>query len=1008
MKGGLEGRSRELAELLHRLFVNRCDDYALQLPSGQYVRANSEAGRRMREKLGLPSQLTVEVVERHLAGDVTVGVYPHDPATGLGKWGCLDLDEATSEDIERVWRVVEADEELRKAVLFEQSSPGRYHVWLLFEGEELGVIRWIMRRIVEKAGIPPRNVEVFPKQAVPAEFGNLVRLPLGVHRAKGVRSVFIDPKTGAVLEALEALRAVRPAVVAEEARERIRRELETEERAQEVFEELRDEELRIVEKAVLEGRPETVFCPALARAFRTRWKPGHRRTALSLIHAMLRGLGFSDKQRVRAMLKAINARFDPPLTDAEFRTWFEAEWARFGRDYSPPGCEIVKKGGGALFANLGTVELCRGCDAPKWVRHPLSYTAWRLRRLTARRVRLAEITARDVGRPLEAYAMVAGVTGVYRIPIGVELRADEAVRGDSEGVLREGVKISFRPDEQASFVGLSEGGQVRRALELALRKVCPGVKPSAAADKLRVKVRWGTAVEAYAVDVVDELRIDQASVTPRGVKIVMLREAPPQTGRRYILRGTAGVISRTSEVVFVASEVEEEEEAIDVEAVKTFADMGSAEEKVELLERICGGIDRRDMFTAIALTYFSPLYVEFKGRRRLAVLNTEVFGGTRGFKSEGAKRANRVLGGGLYVSLETGGRTGLLYTIVPLKGRGGYAVVWGELIAADRRLVIIDGANKMDREEWLEFRESRSDGIVKVRKAAKGDAWCRTRTILIRNPEGGRDLDSFLFKIEALSEYEPPDIARLDIIVPAETDIKRAKKVIKRRAYRPEEYADAVHAFREARKFIWRLRPEQVRFTPEAEAAVEELAEALLDEFEAKRYPLVSADADVKLAKLAAAWAALDGSFTPELDGVVVRGEHVRKAAEWWSRVLRKADLHVWARKERERRVIPPEELQKIVEEVSSDPVTAQLFELIAVGRVGRRTELASYVGLDEATVSRKIKILRRLKLVAYSRKKGYILTPRGIQVARAIFFEEEAEVEGSCRSGVSAASLAS
>ena len=80
----------------------------------------------------------------------------------------------------------------------------------------------------------------------------------------------------------------------------------------------------------------------------------------------------------------------------------------------------------------------------------------------------------------------------------------------------------------------------------------------------------------------------------------------------------------------------------------------------------------------------------------------------------------------------------------------------------------------------------------------------------------------------------------------------------------------------------------------------------------------------------------------------------------------------------------------------------------MAVGRVGRRTELASYVGLDEATVSRKIKTLRRLNLVVYSRKRGYILTPRGIQVARAMFFGEEVEVEGLWQTGVSAASLTS
>jgi len=319
---------------------------------------------------------------------------------------------------------------------------------------------------------------------------------------------------------------------------------------------------------------------------------------------------------------------------------------------------------------------------------------------------------------------------------------------------------------------------------------------------------------------------------------------------------------------------------VDLEAVREFCELGRAEDKVKLLERLCGGVDRYDMFMAIALTFFSALYIPFKGRARLGTLTTEIFGDTRAFKSEGVKRACKLLGGALYISLETGGRTGLLYTIAPVKGSQGYTVVWGELIAADKKLIVIDGANKLNSEEWLEFRESRSDGCVRVRRAAKGDAWCRARVILIRNPEGGRPLNDFLFKIDALSTYQPPDIARLDVVVPAETDEERAKKVIKRVPVKQEELERYGRLFREARKLVWSLRPEDIEITPEAIKAIEEESSKLMDEFASKKFPIISADVDMKLAKLAVAFAALDGSFSQGFDRLIVEAEHVRRVAE--------------------------------------------------------------------------------------------------------------------------------
>ncbi|RLF07967.1 MAG: hypothetical protein DRJ69_06655, partial [Thermoprotei archaeon] len=388
-----EEEERKIAEIttrLYRLFVNRSDDYALQLDTGGYVRANCEAGERLRARLGLPGELTPEVVEKHLRGKVTIGVYPFNPETGLAKWGCFDLDDATPELVRRIYKVISEDSVLKNACLVEQSStPDRYHIWLFFEGEEPGIIRQVMKKIAKKAGVDPRRVEIFPKQAdVSVEFGNLIRLPLGLHRRKKIWSVFINPETGEELDPLEALRRVWPAVLAEEARRKIRAELEEARKPGELAGHELEEgwqppeglDLDFIERWIREGRAKYIFCPALTRAITEKWKPGHRRTILALIHATLRGLGFKDPARVKRILAERNEHFDPPLDRGTFESWFKSEWERFGREYGPPGCEVIKHGGGALFAGLAELNLCEGCRVPEWIKHPVQYTAWRVKK----------------------------------------------------------------------------------------------------------------------------------------------------------------------------------------------------------------------------------------------------------------------------------------------------------------------------------------------------------------------------------------------------------------------------------------------------------------------------------------------------------------------------------------------------------------------------------------------------------------------------------------------------
>lgn len=521
-----------------------------------------------------------------------------------------------------------------------------------------------------------------------------------------------------------------------------------------------------------------VLCPGMVRAFTFPFGMGHRRPCLSVCHAYLRGIGLDDDIEIKGILEKRNEKFDPPLEAPTLDKFFESESERFGEYYGPPGCKVMVHGGGAYFDGIQTLQLCEGrCDLSDLVTHPVWYTVRKIGGRKYERVKLCEITSFHCRKPLEAHVLISGVSASYRVPIWAEVKASQCAH-DGNCPLLKGISSWFYVDDQVKFIERGEGSQRTESAKMLVGRRCPEKLQCFEKNcEFTLNLKTGTLTECFAMDAVDELRLDEKSITPRIVKIYVARE-PPQPGSVAICQGTVGTLPRTSQLVFVAdnfSEAKKELDAFDLEKAKPFLLKTTMEEQVRLLQTATGAVGREDLLQAILLTYCSPLYIQWKNITTPGWLITEIYGDTRTFKSEGAKRVRRLLSVGLYVSMETGSRTGILYTISQTKT--GYIILWGELIYADRGVLIIDGANRLKGEEWIEFREARSDGLVKVRRAAKGEAWCRVRQIFIRNPESGEALKNFAFRLQAI-RYQPPDIARYDLFIPVWEE--HVKEIIER------------------------------------------------------------------------------------------------------------------------------------------------------------------------------------------------------------------------------------
>jgi len=164
-------------DIIRQLFIGRDDTYSIQNYDGTYIRVDE--------------RLTDEIIEKHLNGEITIGIYQLDKSSYI-KWICFDFDESKSNAL-KLFEYLKSHEKYRKACLLEDTGGRGAHVWIFFNPKiPARVGRYLANEILKKVGV---KCEVFPKQEeISSEgFGNQVRLPLGIHRKYGKRSILLEP-----------------------------------------------------------------------------------------------------------------------------------------------------------------------------------------------------------------------------------------------------------------------------------------------------------------------------------------------------------------------------------------------------------------------------------------------------------------------------------------------------------------------------------------------------------------------------------------------------------------------------------------------------------------------------------------------------------------------------------------------------------------------------------------------------------------------------------------------
>lgn len=181
------------------------------------------------------SSLTPRLVEEHLEGRQTLGVYQLDEESRV-RWLAFDVDIRSDRLpaalkqrplwqglLGAAFRTAAAIADLCAMeglkTFLEYSGFKGYHVWVpLASPVPAADARLVGQFIQGHAGevSPDISVEVFPKQArlQGKNMGNLVKLPLGVHLRTGRRSAFVGPQGAELPDPWEHLFAVAPNPVA--------------------------------------------------------------------------------------------------------------------------------------------------------------------------------------------------------------------------------------------------------------------------------------------------------------------------------------------------------------------------------------------------------------------------------------------------------------------------------------------------------------------------------------------------------------------------------------------------------------------------------------------------------------------------------------------------------------------------------------------------------------------------------------------------------------------------
>lgn len=386
----------------------------------------------------------------------------------------------------------------------------------------------------------------------------------------------------------------------------------------------------------------------------------------------------------------------------------------------------------------------------------------------------------------------------------------------------------------------------------------------------------------------------------------------------------------------------------------------------------------------ISLVYHSPPVIpNIHGRVIRGTITVAEFGDTTAGKSQTAKDLTDGSEGGwemplgVYVLAETGGRTGLLYTI----DNDRHMLIWGELVLNDLGLVVVDGLEQISPEEFGEFREAIRTGKISVRRALVGDAWTRTRLITCFNPK--KPMNQYLYPCEAIANTwtfeNPTNITRWDIFVPFALDDVPPEEIAdgktEERPIPPEVFARHVW-------WVWSRGPENIIYEREAMEEIKNVDKELIGNYSTQSLPIISNETFATVCRFAVARAAERHSTDEAHEKIIVKPEHVRSVMDDFKQVLGLLKLGEYKLDEENKLKITDNEFAQICMDLDDKDWEV----LDRIKHKGKSAPiLAKELNVSEQTIKTHYGKLRGHGLIETKPGVGAEITPRAVMFLRLV-----------------------
>jgi 5S rRNA maturation endonuclease (ribonuclease M5) len=397
------------------------------------------------------------------------------------------------------------------------------------------------------------------------------------------------------------------------------------------------------------------------------------------------------------------------------------------------------------------------------------------------------------------------------------------------------------------------------------------------------------------------------------------------------------------------------------------------------------------LLPAILLTYCSPLYAKFNGEIIHSWLNTIIIGDSGTGKTQTFERINEFISIGDVLSGITSSRTGLAYALVDHKTKG-WQIKIGRYPANSGKILVVDEAQFIPQEDLRTISKGMESGSFQVDRVISRSYNCRTRLIMVCNPQNDQVMNAFGRGCESLKSIYPATIIRrVDLAVFLNSMQVGSFAKYNKRAETSQQLITP-EMLRAVIYWIWNLPPDAVYFEPEAEKMCLNIATMLAEKFGwCVDIPLVHpADFRNILARVSVAAAGLDVSSDANFSSLIVKKAHVSYSGTFIDCMYsnRACGLDEYSRIKRRNDTVSETEYQQIKEAFESIIDREKHAGQLAMGFTRllqimyessytmRRGDLAEQAGCSNASISEHIKVFKQFNLIE-SGKYGYRKTPK-------------------------------